>query len=389
MNPKLLLALGLALLGTTSLRAAVGDGIFAEFTTSMGSFTCRLDYAIAPKAVANFIGLATGQQAWLDPATGTARTNAYYDGLTFHRVISGFMIQGGSPNAQGTDGPGFAFPDEFNASARFTGTGVLAMANSGPDSNGSQYFITVAPTPHLNDVHTIFGQVISGTNIVVAISKVATDAGNKPYTNVVVEHVSIRRVGVEAEAFDIQAQALPIVTNLLVAANANGTNINVSFANSAFSDNRLYTSTNLSNWSGEQLGIELDQAGPGILNKTNRYAREFFKLAQVRYASSTFAPKSVHGRELTLFINSGPTITNTFDSQGTGSYQYGTNQGGITSYTWSQEPYRGRLWPIQFTGVVPMTLRFDYTNNVGGNFSGTAYPSAAPSFAVSGFFRLR
>jgi len=234
------LMFGASVLAASPLHAASGEGIFAEFTTSMGSFTCRLDYAIAPKAVANFIGLATGQRAWLDLPTGTARTNAFYDGLTFHRVIPGFMIQGGSPNGQGTDGPGYAFIDEFNASARFTGTGVLAMANSGPDSNGSQYFITVAPTPHLNDVHTIFGHVTSGTNVVIAISQVATDpSNNRPYTNVVVERVRIRRVGAAAEAFDIHAQDLPIVTNIAPAAAPNGTNINVTFANRAFADNRL------------------------------------------------------------------------------------------------------------------------------------------------------
>src|SRR4030095_14635106 len=113
------------------------NGIFADFTTSMGSFTCRLEYATSPKAVANFIGLATGPRPWLDLPTGVARTNAFYNGLLFHRVVAGFIIQAGSPNGQGTDGPGYAFPDEFSPTLRFSGPGVLAIANSGTNSNGS------------------------------------------------------------------------------------------------------------------------------------------------------------------------------------------------------------------------------------------------------------
>src|SRR5579859_3065661 len=125
--------------------SAQTNGIFADFTTSMGSFSCQLSYSNSPAAVANFIGLATGQRAWLDLTTGEARTNAFYDGLTFHRVISGFMIQGGSPNGQGTDGPGYAFADQFSSSLNFNSPWMLAIANSGKDSNGSQFFVTVEP----------------------------------------------------------------------------------------------------------------------------------------------------------------------------------------------------------------------------------------------------
>src|SRR5436305_11321320 len=125
--------------------SAQTNGIFADFTTSLGTFTCQLSYSNAPKAVANFIGLATGQRPWLDTATGEVRTNAFYDGLTFHRVISNFVIQAGSPNGLGTDGPGYAVVDEFNSLLNFNAPWILAMANSGPNSNGSQFFVTVAP----------------------------------------------------------------------------------------------------------------------------------------------------------------------------------------------------------------------------------------------------
>jgi len=133
-----------AILGLLSLSAGVAlgqtNGIFADFTTSLGGFTCQLDYTNAPRTTANFIGLATGQRAWLDLPSGRARTNAFYNGLTFHRVIAGFMDQGGSPNGIGTDGPGYAFTDEFSPRLVFDSFGVLAMANSGTNSNGAQFF---------------------------------------------------------------------------------------------------------------------------------------------------------------------------------------------------------------------------------------------------------
>src|SRR5262245_9483989 len=152
------LVLALATFNFTT-RAAYTNGIYAEFSTSMGSFTCALYYAQAPKTVANFIGLATGQRPWVDSLSGVVKTNPFYNGTTFHRVIAGFMNQGGSRNGQGTDGPGYSFVDEFTNSLRHTNFGVLSMANAGPDSNGSQYFITVEPTTWLNDLHSIFGKL--------------------------------------------------------------------------------------------------------------------------------------------------------------------------------------------------------------------------------------
>ena len=241
-----------------SIQVAVGqgNGIFADFTTSMGSFTCQLDFTNAPRTTANFIGLATGQRAWLDLPTGRARTNAFYNGLTFHRVIAGFMNQGGSPNGQGTDGPGYAFTDEFSSNLVFDSFGVLAMANSGPNSDGSQFFITVAPFASGNNTYAIFGRMVSGSNVVYAINHVATDANDKPLTNVVIQQVNIRRVGTAAQAFDIHAQGLPVVTNLFLRITNRTSQVSLTFTNRQFADNRLYSSTNLSAWTEELLGIE-------------------------------------------------------------------------------------------------------------------------------------
>src|SRR6267154_541941 len=153
---NLVFILGITL-GSTFL-ARGQEGIYADFNTSMGSFTCRLEYTNAPKAVANFIGLATGQRPWLDQNTGAVRNEPFYDGLIFHRVIKGFVIQSGSRNGFGTDGPGYAFLDEFVPSLRYGSAGVLAMANSGTNSNGAQFFITAGPQASLNDHYTIFGE---------------------------------------------------------------------------------------------------------------------------------------------------------------------------------------------------------------------------------------
>jgi peptidyl-prolyl cis-trans isomerase A (cyclophilin A) len=164
----------------------------ATFVTSMGSFTARLMPEHAPKTVANFVGLATGAREWTDPRDGARRTEPLYAGTVFHRVIPDFMIQGGDPLGTGTGGPGYRFEDEVPADGpRFDRPGLLAMANAGPDTNGSQFFVTVAATEWLTGKHTIFGEVTDGYEVVEAISRVATDARDRPREDVVLERVEI------------------------------------------------------------------------------------------------------------------------------------------------------------------------------------------------------
>jgi peptidyl-prolyl cis-trans isomerase A (cyclophilin A) len=378
-------------LGLSTL-IAVGQtsGIFADFTTSMGSFTCQLDFTNAPRTTANFIGLATGQHAWLDLPSGRARTNAFYNGLTFHRVIAGFMNQGGSPNGQGTDGPGYAFTDEFSPSLVFDSFGVLAMANSGPNSDGAQFFITVAPFTSGNNVYSIFGRLTSGSNVVYAINHVATDANDKPLTNVVIQQVSIRRVGAAAQAFNIDAQGLPIVTNLPLRIATAASQVTLTFTNRQYADNRLYSTTNLPGaWTSAALGIEITTPFSNSVQQAKDASRCFYSMAQVQYASSTFVPKTIYRRTLTLNFTSGlsGTLTITFDSAGGGNYTFPSySPGSVTSYSWTQDPYRGFLWPIYFSGLVPLTAQLDFATNTSGTFTGTFYPTI--SFAVSGTFSL-
>jgi peptidyl-prolyl cis-trans isomerase A (cyclophilin A) len=170
-------------------------GTYAVFETSMGKITCRLFKEQAPKTVENFVGLAAGSKEFTDPKTRQRSKRPFYDGLVFHRVIPDFMIQGGCPLGTGTGGPGYQFADEFVRELAFDKPGKLAMANAGPNTNGSQFFITVAATPWLNNHHTIFGEVVEGYDIVETISKTARDRGDRPKTPVVLKSVKIEDVG--------------------------------------------------------------------------------------------------------------------------------------------------------------------------------------------------
>ena len=170
------------------------SGTYAVFETSQGNIVAKLFEKEAPKTVANFIGLAEGTKEFINEKTGQKEKRPFYDGLIFHRVIPQFMIQGGCPHGTGMGGPGYKFADEFHPSLKHSKAGKLSMANAGPNTNGSQFFITVAETSWLDNRHTIFGEVVEGQDVADKISKVPRDSNDRPRTPVVVQKVRIERV---------------------------------------------------------------------------------------------------------------------------------------------------------------------------------------------------
>lgn len=170
-----------------------GSKMFAKFETTEGNFKIQLYPDKAPKTVENFVGLAEGTKEWTDPKTGEKVKKPLYNGVIFHRVIPDFMIQGGDPLGNGTGGPGYTFEDEFHPELKHSKPGYLSMANAGPGTNGSQFFITVAATPWLDGKHSIFGEVVEGYEIVEKISNVPQGSQNRPVKDVVIKSVTIER----------------------------------------------------------------------------------------------------------------------------------------------------------------------------------------------------
>jgi len=168
------------------------DGLYARFETTKGDILVRLFFDKVPRTVGNFVGLAEGTRTWRAP-DGSQKTEPFYDGLIFHRVIADFMIQGGCPQGRGTGGPGYRFEDEIDPSLRHSKPGMLSMANAGPNTNGSQFFITHVETPWLDGKHAVFGEVVEGLDVVNAVQQ-----GDR------MTHVRIERVGAAAEAFDAE-----------------------------------------------------------------------------------------------------------------------------------------------------------------------------------------
>ena len=167
--------------------------LYATIKTSMGDIVVHLFDDKAPKTVANFVDLATGKKEWTDPKTGQKVKRPFYNGIIFHRVIPGFMIQGGDPLGTGFGGPGYDFEDEFNPDLRHSKAGILSMANKGPNTNGSQFFITVRAVPQLDGKHAVFGEVVKGQEVVSAIVNTPRDANDKPLKDVVIKEIVVSR----------------------------------------------------------------------------------------------------------------------------------------------------------------------------------------------------
>lgn len=256
---RLLLTLWLGLAGGCGyLQAApTTNGLYAVFNTSKGTFYCNLRYDLTPRTVANFVGLAEGTKIWLDYSRAALANQPFYNGLTFHRVVKNFVIQGGSPNGQGTDDPGYKFRNEIVAGLNQNAAGVLAMANSGgTNSNGSQFYITLSPQPGLNGNYTVFGAVVEGLDVVTNIGAVATDANSKPLVPVVMNSVAILRIGSAASNFNAAevSPPLPVPAFKVAQMVRQPANLLLMWSALAGYDYRICYSSDLKSWQGFYVG---------------------------------------------------------------------------------------------------------------------------------------
>ncbi len=379
----------LAVGGWENLRAQ--DGVFADVSTTQGDFTCSLDFVRAPRTVANFLTLAAGTRTWLELTKGEAAQRPFYNGLTFHRVVSGFVIQGGSPKGDGTDGPGYTFRDEFNVALRHSRAGILSMANSGPHSNGSQFFITLAATPSLDDVHSVFGEVTSGLAVVSAIGTVSVDANSRPMTPVVMQSVTIRRVGMAANAFEASGQGLPAVGGAGPRLMRNGTAWALQFPRALYSEYTLYDSANLASWSRQRLGLYVTSPPVGnqdVTASATGQGAHYYRVAQVAYPGPVYTPMALSGMTVDVSFTGGGSLTLNINALGggTSNYNNGGSIGAFGTHSWLQEAYRGQLY-VDTSDLVPLLFNFVFNSATAGTFKGTAYTSPNPG-AISGTFSV-
>jgi peptidyl-prolyl cis-trans isomerase A (cyclophilin A) len=285
--------------GGMGMVAQVRAQIYADVTLAggvTGTFRIQLEHTKAPVAVANFIGLATGQNGWIDPVTGRLRNDPYYNGLTFHRVIAGFVSQTGSRNGLGNDGPGYTFANEIDPSLSHATSYTVAMANSGGIfSNGSQFYITAVPRDQdeadgllsLDEDYTIFGRVITGTGVCDALNAVPTNS-SVPVTPVVISSVSIS--GTSLSGFNIQPLGLPRVTTAKPVMKINGGSYSLGFDHLPFSTYFGSYSSNLTSWSRFIVGTYFHNYAPsaGDIDVTSLAigGRQFFQLPRVDYSVS-------------------------------------------------------------------------------------------------------
>lgn len=236
--------------------AQEAPGLYAVFQTNQGEFTCQLYYRRAPRTVANFIRLAEGTQPWLDFARARISREPYYDQTTFHRVIKGFVIQGGSPNGQGTDGPGYQFRDELHPELVHDRPGILSMAKqSPPHTNGSQFFVTLAATPWLDNIHSVFGEAIAGLDVIDKIELTATDGGDHPIEPQIIESLKIVRQGPEATAFAaaIPEPPLPAVSPTALSIQRNAAELNIIWPAKVNHEYHALFSSDFTTWSSQRL----------------------------------------------------------------------------------------------------------------------------------------
>ncbi len=322
--------------------------IYADFTvssggSSLGTFRVLLEHEKAPRTCANFIGLASGKRPWIDLNTGAVKTNKpYYDGLTFHRLIHNFVIQGGSPNGQGTDGPGYSILDEYHPALNHSGQYVLSMAKAGsPDTGGSQFFITLNPATNLDNKHSVFGTVISGTAIIDGFKSPAnfpTGANDKPVTPIVMDSVVISGPDYEGFSIDNAALLLPFVSDAKISI----TRDVVASTMTAIFDRKPQTeylalgSPDLAAWVQHGLVLSMDAENAFKLTVDSRTEPSYFlNMATVDYSRVPNAPADLGSglKTVRIIFGGGEYLDISPDGSGGGTWTDNTNTSGSLQQT--------------------------------------------------------
>ncbi len=340
------------ILATQVLRAApTADGLYAEVQTSEGTFYAQLHYDIVPLTVANFVGLATGAQSWVDPASGKVSNEPFYNGLLIPRAEPGFVIQMGSPINTLTGGPGYRFSDEFHPDLVHDAAGMLSMANSGPNTNSSQFFITLGATSHLDWRHAIFGTIVEGMAVV-------TNIGDRPAGTVTIHTITILRIGAAATAFDATAWRLPVVREVAIdklTVDTATVSYGLDFDRTTFSEFEIYHSNDLQTWELIRAAslTHTSEAPPtthDVSSVSTGESRKFFRAAVANY---TNAPDDLNGLTINLDLTSGSGLLSlSFTDEPrplvdylspSGTYTLGASNGGIGAYLWDLALPRGQL----------------------------------------------
>lgn len=397
MSLKPLYRSGLVLLfflGLPRIEAVVptDPGLYATFTIThggdaFGEFTCKLEYEKAPLTVANFVSLAKGTLGWVDLVGGTAKKGVpFYDGIKFHRIDRELGIQAGSPNGEGTDGPGYFLPDEFHTDLLHDGAGVLSMANSAPNSNGSQFFITLVEASHLDGFHPVFGSVLSEDMDV--INSIATDVPlddpeselAKPIKDLVIQNLEIIAVGSEAQAFSEGDYGLPIIDNIKTTVGRDGEILSLQFPQERFHQYESSRSDDLGEWiSISSLTNKDPPSGDAVVDISSFVSgkdKQFFKAYQINHGNR---PDNLVGKEFILnFRSSGElmklnitaerTTENTDSPLGTFVLNE-TTFGNIEDYLWIQENEFGSLLLV-LEGFVQLNVDLSFFNETFGSWTG-------------------
>lgn len=394
-----------------AIAAPTADGLFATFAikrgdTSVGEFTCQLEYTKVPRTVANFVGLAEGTKPFIDFLSGHATRRPFYNGITVHRVVPGFVIQAGSPKGDGSDGPGYTFPDEFDPTLRHSSAGILSMANSGLNSNGSQFFVTLESTPWLDDVHTVFGEVVEGMNIVTNVQQ-----GD------IIESITIIRNGVDAESFDASAHDLPVVSDANPVLTKTTSAFELSYLQPANAEFFVFHSDDLSIWSRltgkEMYGISPVASPRDVTSVTTGKSAQFFNVARIHYPDAIYTPAAVTGKKLSMTSDPnlgdfpfGFSLDLSFTNETSGTYvltptgQSALGPYDISAYGWNQEAYRGQLSAaitgISYSGdprfgndpIVQVRVSLVFSSADAGRYVGNFVTSGGQTPAFAGMFNL-